>query len=67
MPSILQVFFGVQAGSILLNHGKCKSKMIRWFIWGVINAVLALVLALPGIVPINKNLWYVVNYFYGFL
>ncbi|KAK6633500.1 hypothetical protein RUM44_004107 [Polyplax serrata] len=57
MPSILQVFFGVQAGSILLNHGKCKSKMIRWFIWGVINAVLALVLALPGIVPINKNLW----------
>lgn len=57
LPSILQVFLGVQAGSILLHHATWKARLIRWGIWGIICAIVALILALPGIIPINKNLW----------
>lgn len=58
IPSVLQVFLGVQAGSILVHHTTSKGRMIRWCVWGTLCAVLTLVLALPGIIPINKNLWY---------
>ena len=61
MPSIFQAFFGVQAGATLLYHPEWKAKLIRWFTWGILNGILALLLSLPGIVPINKNLWYVIN------
>ncbi|EEB18822.1 conserved hypothetical protein [Pediculus humanus corporis] len=57
MPSIFQAFFGVQAGATLLYHPEWKAKLIRWFTWGILNGILALLLSLPGIVPINKNLW----------
>ncbi|KAL0280852.1 UNVERIFIED_CONTAM: hypothetical protein PYX00_002018 [Menopon gallinae] len=57
MPTILQVFLGVQAGAILIHHQDCRARLSRWSIWGLICGVIALILALPDIIPINKNLW----------
>lgn len=48
---------GVQAGSILQHHATWKARVTRWSAWGLFCAIMALILALPDIIPINKNLW----------
>lgn len=61
LPSIVLVFFGVQAGHILSIHPKHKPRLIRWIIWAVFMAAVSLGLCGvskdEGIIPINKNLW----------
>lgn len=59
--TIVQVFFGVQCGVILLVYPTAADRLRRWVGWGVGLAALTAVLTLfsvdDGIIPINKNLW----------
>ncbi|XP_029179303.2 heparan-alpha-glucosaminide N-acetyltransferase-like [Acropora millepora] len=61
LPSIVLVFFGVQAGHIISIHPKNKPRLIRWIIWAVLLTAITLGLCgvskNEGIIPINKNLW----------
>lgn len=59
--TIVQVFFGVQCGMILLVHTEWKERIKRWTLWGGICILLGLFLGVvpdgDGIIPINKNMW----------
>lgn len=59
--SIVQVFFGVQAGVILLQYKEHLSRIARWLVWAVIYGLLGGILCgfskEDGVIPLNKNLW----------
>lgn len=61
LTSIFLVFLGLQAGKILLIYQEWKSRLVRWFIWGTVIGLIAIILSKAtkndGWIPINKNLW----------
>lgn len=61
--TIFQVFLGVQCGVILLVHGGWKERVQRWLAWAVVTALIGGALCgfsqEDGIIPLNKNMWYV--------
>ncbi|XP_063237674.1 heparan-alpha-glucosaminide N-acetyltransferase [Bacillus rossius redtenbacheri] len=61
LPSLLQVFLGAQAGSVLGFHRGWKARVLRWLGWGCLAGLAGAVLCLAGRedawVPVNKNLW----------
>lgn len=61
LTSVVQVFLGVQAGTILLTYESHKTRLIRWFVWGAAAGLLGGILCgfsqEDGIIPVNKNLW----------
>lgn len=63
LTSILQVFLGVQAGVILQVYKEHLSRLSRWILWAVFCGLLGGILCgfskEDGVIPVNKNLWYV--------
>uniref|UniRef100_A0A1A9WID9 Heparan-alpha-glucosaminide N-acetyltransferase catalytic domain-containing protein n=1 Tax=Glossina brevipalpis TaxID=37001 RepID=A0A1A9WID9_9MUSC len=59
--TIVQVFFGVLAGVIILTHTTWRARINRWLIWSIILALIGGALSdfssENGSIPINKNLW----------
>lgn len=59
--TIVQVFFGVQCGQILLSHTEWKQRLTRWCAWGSVTLAVGCILCKfsieDGFIPINKNLW----------
>ncbi|CAB0014567.1 unnamed protein product [Nesidiocoris tenuis] len=59
--SVLQVFFGVQAGATILSFPGWRCRLKRWLLWGVLLGVIGTILCQArqegGWIPINKNLW----------
>jgi heparan-alpha-glucosaminide N-acetyltransferase len=53
----------VQAGAILTFYREWKGRVIRWIIWGTVAGVVAAGLCVfskeEGLIPVNKNLWWV--------
>jgi heparan-alpha-glucosaminide N-acetyltransferase len=53
----------VQAGTILTFYREWKDRVIRWVIWGTLAGALAAGLCgfskEEGVIPVNKNLWWV--------
>ena len=63
LTSVLQVFLGYQAGQIILTFKGHKERMLRFLVWSILNAIIGIALCgaskEDGLIPINKNLWYV--------
>lgn len=63
LTSIIQVFFGVQAGVTMLTYKEHKARLLRWIVWALITGLLGGALCEfkkeDGLIPINKNLWFV--------
>jgi len=61
IPTILQVWFGYQAGYTLQVYSDHKHRVSRWMIWSVVTGALGAGLCgasqNEGWMPINKNLW----------
>ena len=61
LTSIVLTFLGVQAGRIIKYFPDHRARVVRWVLWGVGLASLALLLCGAkqngGWIPINKNLW----------
>lgn len=61
LPSIVQVFFGIQAGVTLRTFKETSDRLIRWCTWGVMTGLASGILCNfqieEGWIPINKNLW----------
>lgn len=59
--TIVQVFFGVQCGQIVLSFMDWKQRMRRWLAWATCTLLMGLVLCQfsneGGLIPINKHLW----------
>lgn len=59
--TIVQVFFGVQCGQILLVYKNPAARLKRWAIWSIATFLLGGGLCKfsinDGFIPINKNLW----------
>lgn len=59
--TILQVFLGVQCGTIMMVFPTPRDRIRRWLGWSVGLMIMTFVLTLfswdDGIIPINKNLW----------
>lgn len=64
LTSIIQVFFGVQAGVTMLVYKEHKGRLVRWAAWaittGLIGGALCEFKKEGGFIPINKNLWFAV-------
>lgn len=61
LPTIIQTFFGAQAGMILLYHSESFARLKRWITWGIVLGLISGALCgfskNDGFIPINKNLW----------
>lgn len=61
LMTIVQVFFGIQCGQILMSYTDWKGRIIRWCGWSVITLFLGLFLCgfsiNNGFIPINKTIW----------
>lgn len=59
--TIVQVFFGIQCGQILLSFADWKQRLRRWLGWSAVTLLIGLSLCQfsvdDGLIPINKNLW----------
>uniref|UniRef100_A0A1B0BY02 Heparan-alpha-glucosaminide N-acetyltransferase catalytic domain-containing protein n=1 Tax=Glossina palpalis gambiensis TaxID=67801 RepID=A0A1B0BY02_9MUSC len=59
--TIVQVFFGLLAGVIILTYTTWRARSSRWLIWSAILALIGGALSgfsfENGFIPINKNLW----------
>jgi heparan-alpha-glucosaminide N-acetyltransferase len=59
--SIVLTYLGAQAGKIILYHKSDYTRLILWFIWGLITFSLFGILTFfdleNGPIPVNKNLW----------
>lgn len=60
MTTIFQVFLGIQAGQTLRDYKEHKSRLLRWLVWAVVFGIIGSILHFT-IIPINKNLWQVLN------
>jgi heparan-alpha-glucosaminide N-acetyltransferase len=53
----------VQAGTTLTFYREWKDRVIRWVIWGTVAGAVAAGLCgfskEEGVIPVNKNLWWV--------
>lgn len=60
---MVQVFFGVLAGVIILVYTDWKARITRWLLWSmfltIVTAILSGFSKESGIIPLNKNLWLV--------
>lgn len=63
LPTIFHVFLGVQAGTTLLIYKNHRERLIRWLSWAVITGAIGGGLCgfskEDGLIPVNKNLWYI--------
>lgn len=63
LTSIAQVFIGAEAGKVILQNSSHKSRLIKWGIWalvlGAVGGLLCNFFENDGVIPLNKNLWYV--------
>ncbi|XP_055380975.1 heparan-alpha-glucosaminide N-acetyltransferase [Condylostylus longicornis] len=61
LMSIVQVFLGIQCGTIFRIYSNFKAKCSRMIIWSVILVIIGGSLCFfskeDGAIPINKNLW----------
>lgn len=59
--TLLQVFLGVQCGTIFMVHVGWRQRCARWMLWaialGLIGGALCAFSQDDGIIPVNKNLW----------
>lgn len=70
LTSVLHVWLGVQAGMIMLTYKSVKSRVLRLMTWSIFCCIVGLFLCggyqNSGLIPLNKNLWSVVNIFFIF-
>ncbi|OXA51690.1 heparan-alpha-glucosaminide N-acetyltransferase [Folsomia candida] len=61
LPSIFQVWLGVQTGMTLQVFPTAKARLIRWSLWAIltggVGAALSSAKQTGGLIPLNKNLW----------
>lgn len=61
LMTIVQVFFGVQCGQILLSYTDWKARINRWLGWSVGTLIIGLCICgfsvNNGLIPINKVMW----------
>ncbi|KFB50425.1 AGAP005761-PA-like protein [Anopheles sinensis] len=61
LPTVLQVFLGLQCGCTILAYACHRKRMVRFGVWSVVLGLLAGVLCgfskNDGWIPVNKNLW----------
>ncbi|KAK9693643.1 protein of unknown function (DUF5009) [Popillia japonica] len=61
LPSIVHVFIGVEAGTILMTFKDHSSRLKRWIIWaaffGIAGGALCGFSKENGAIPLNKHLW----------
>uniref|UniRef100_A0A182NJS0 Heparan-alpha-glucosaminide N-acetyltransferase catalytic domain-containing protein n=1 Tax=Anopheles dirus TaxID=7168 RepID=A0A182NJS0_9DIPT len=61
LPTILQVFLGLQCGGTILAYAEHRQRLVRFAIWAALLGLLAGVLCgfskNDGWIPVNKNLW----------
>ena len=65
LTSVVQVFLGYQAGQIIMTYKNDMQRIIRLISWGLVTGLIGFALngttRDEGLIPINKNLWYVPN------
>ena len=65
---MVQVFLGYQAGQIIMTYKGHKARIIRFLVWGLATGLIGFGLngttRDEGLIPINKNLWYVASKIY---
>ena len=63
---MVQVFLGYQAGQIIMTYKNDMQRIIRLISWGLVTGLIGFALngttREEGLIPINKNLWYVLWY-----
>ena len=63
LTSVVQVFLGFQAGQIIMTYKNDMQRIIRLISWGLVTGLIGFALngttRDEGLIPINKNLWYV--------
>lgn len=61
VTTILQVFLGVQCGTIMMVFPTPRERLTRWLSWSGGLMAFTLILTMfswdDGLIPINKNLW----------
>uniref|UniRef100_A0A182PU71 Heparan-alpha-glucosaminide N-acetyltransferase catalytic domain-containing protein n=1 Tax=Anopheles epiroticus TaxID=199890 RepID=A0A182PU71_9DIPT len=61
LPTILQVFLGLQCGCTILAYTEHRQRLTRFAVWSVLLGLAAGILCgfskNDGWIPINKNLW----------
>uniref|UniRef100_A0A182JR46 Heparan-alpha-glucosaminide N-acetyltransferase catalytic domain-containing protein n=1 Tax=Anopheles christyi TaxID=43041 RepID=A0A182JR46_9DIPT len=61
LPTILQVFLGLQCGSTILAYTEHRQRLTRFALWSLLLGLVAGVLCgfskNDGWIPVNKNLW----------
>ncbi|XP_029728719.2 heparan-alpha-glucosaminide N-acetyltransferase [Aedes albopictus] len=61
LPTLLQVFLGLQCGVLILTHTGVSARIRRMSAWGVVLGLIGGILCgfskNEGWIPINKNLW----------
>lgn len=61
LPTILQVFLGLQCGVLILTHTEVMARIRRMAAWGTVLGLLGGILCgfskNDGWIPVNKNLW----------
>uniref|UniRef100_A0A182R047 Heparan-alpha-glucosaminide N-acetyltransferase catalytic domain-containing protein n=1 Tax=Anopheles farauti TaxID=69004 RepID=A0A182R047_9DIPT len=61
LPTILQVFLGLQCGSTILAYTGHRQRLVRFGVWSALLGLLAGALCgfskNDGWIPVNKNLW----------
>jgi heparan-alpha-glucosaminide N-acetyltransferase len=71
LTSVFQVWLGVQAGIVLQVYQNHFSRLWRWTAWAVITGCIGAALCgakqTGGLIPVNKNLWWVFVFLKNFL
>lgn len=66
MVAIVQVFLGIQAGAALQNITNKYRIVVTWIVLGTIFGILGGSLCgftkNGGTIPLNKNLWYILQF-----